>query len=211
MFVTGRNSPTFAPGKYGQAVVLNGTSQWLDVASSPYVNVDISKTPFTICSWVYNTNTHTDPNSIVLTQTDGSGTGRIFLDKMRQIGGSGLSTFVGGVRKNSPALSFKDNEWMHVAAVGDYTNKTVTFYVNGEQDGVVTAAANFESCVGNYRIGGHKDGTKAFWSGMFDDMYFFKRALSKEEITKLMNNEWDGTSAIKKNTASSKCLFIQIR
>lgn len=203
MTVTGKNAPGFATGKYGQAVVLNGTSQWVDVASTKFINPDVSKTPFTICGWVYNTNQHTDPNSIVITQTDGSGTGRIILDKMRQTGGAGLSTFLGGARKNATTLSFKDNEWMHVAAVGDYSTKSVTFYINGEQDGsTITTNAAFESCVGNFRIGGHKDGTKAFWSGMLDELYFFQHALSKDDIVKVMNNEWVKPSGLNENEAS---------
>jgi hypothetical protein len=139
---------------------------------------------------------------------DGNGTGRIVLDKNRLTGGSALSTFLGGTRVNSTQLSFKDNEWMHVAAVGNYADKTVTFYVNGEQDGNPVSTNAFESCVGNYRIGGHKDGTRAYWSGMLDEMYFFKRALSKEEIVKVMNNQWEDPSAIKKNTSSSADIYV---
>lgn len=202
------NAPAFSEGKYGQALTLNGSKQWVDVRSGDYVNPDVSKTQFTICAWVYNTNLHTESNSIVLTQTDGSGTGRIILDKMRQTGGSSLSTFLGGARVNATTLNFRDNEWVHVAAVGDYSNKSVTFYINGEQDGnTITTAGAFETCVGNFRIGGHKDGTKAFWTGKLDEMYFFQHALSQEEIVKVMNNEWEITSGIEQNTISSSILI----
>lgn len=205
---TGNNAPTFSEGKYGQALTLNATKQWVDVLSGDYVNPDPAKTQFTICAWVYNTNQHTDPNSIVITQADGSGTGRIFLDKMRQTGGASLSTFLGGARKNATTLNFKDNEWMHVAAVGDYTNKSVTFYLNGEQDGdPITTTGAFETCIGNYRIGGHKDGTKAFWTGKLDEMYFFQHALSKEDIVKVMNNEWEMTSGLEDNIAVPNILI----
>lgn len=204
MIGSGKNAPTFAEGKYGQAVLLNGSSQWVDVLVGDYINPDLAKTKFTVCGWVYNTNQHANDNSIVLAQTDGAGTGRIFLDKMRQTGGSALSTFVGGARINATKLSFVDNDWVHVAAVGDYSAKTITFYVNGQQDGdVITTAGAFESCVGNFRLGGHKDGNKAFWSGKLDEIYLFQHALRQEDIVKVMNNEWDKPSGLKNNPRSS--------
>lgn len=197
MTVVGNNTPTFGEGKFGQALTLNGTNQWADIISGDYINPDVSKTKFTVCAWVYNENQHADPNSIIIAQTDGNGTGRILLDKMRQTGGASLSTFLGGTRKNSTTLNFKDNEWVHVSAVGDYLNKTVTFYINGVQDGnPVTTAAAFETCVGNFRLGAHKDGSKAFWSGKLDEFYFFQYALSTEDIVKVMNNEWEKPSAL---------------
>jgi len=196
MTIAANNAPSLtADGKYGQGIELNGTSQWLDVISGNYINPDISKTPFTFCGWIYCTiKPAVNNNRVIFTQTgDGA---RIIVDKYQQAAGPSLSTFVGGSRKNSTTTNFKDNEWMHVAVVGDYSKKTITFYINGEQDGSVLSTGAFESCVGDYRIGAHKDNNKYF-GGKMDELYFFQHALTKDEIVKVMNNQWDISSGLK--------------
>lgn len=210
MQTLGQNSPGFDTGKYGRALSLNGSSQWLDVLSGDYMNPDFSELPFTLCGWVYNTDAHAQNNSIILAQHDdsNSGTGRIILEKFRQSGAACLSTFLGGSRTTATVNNFPNNEWVHVAAVGDYTTNTITFYRNGEQNGDRVTINPFESCVGNFRIGAHKDGTRAYWSGKLDELYLFKEELSQSDIVKIMNDEWDKPMGVNKTFSNNVFVYV---
>ncbi|MCX6327230.1 MAG: sulfatase-like hydrolase/transferase [Bacteroidia bacterium] len=207
MAIQPTNSPLFSIGKYGQAVEMNGTNQYLDVTSTEFNNIDISKTQFTACAWVYNDSKSTSARNTLISQSYGVGIGRSIIERTKKTGGIALSTFIGGTRHTSTTLNFKDNEWVHLAIVGNNTNHTITFYINGEQDGAVLTTNVFESVDGNHRIGAQNTGTKEFWSGKIDEFYFFKKALTKQEIGKVMNNQWFNASIVNENNYQNLKVF----
>ena len=201
------NGNSFAAGKYGQALQLNGKAQYLDLNTTGLVNTQ--NTQYTACMWVYDDET-TIPSAgaqengnffrdqVLLAQKDGSGTGRIVLyTRIEQPVTAGntryfYNNFLGAKQNPAPVGSFRRGEWQHVAVVCNPADKSVTYYVNGERVATIPTNA-FEACQGGFRIGGHKAG-KDYWNGKIDELYFYKGLLSAEQIRSIMNNKENPTS-----------------
>jgi len=199
--LTGTNGFTFSDGHYGQAVELNGTNQYLDLATSGIVNPGIEQ--YSVCVWLNNTAT-TIPavgtlyEQVVLAQKDGPGdaAGRIALYTRFDGPNTYFNNFLSASANLSTKNAFKRNEWQHVAIVCNPGTRAVTYYINGVKDTTCYTAGAFESCTGGFRIGGHKAG-KDFWKGKMDEMYLFKGQLSEVDVKKVMNNTYDIHASIK--------------
>jgi arylsulfatase A-like enzyme len=190
-----KNNPPFFQGKYGQGLALNGYNQWVEVFSDVYNHLNVANNDFTLCSWIYNYPGGEDIQNI-MSQTDMGGTGRIFLDRMGNNRQHRLSSFVGGSRNISTGTGISQNQWHHVAIVGNKDSKTLTFFLDGQQNGNVIQTGDFESNSGNFRIGVQKTGTRDYWFGIIDEVYLFNRALSIDELQKVMDNDWFGTTHV---------------
>lgn len=194
---------SFAEGKIGQALSLNGSGQYVDFNTTGTVNTQNSQ--YTVCAWVYDEDTNiptagTPENGyyfrdeIILAQKDNNGTGRIVLYSRVENPTTGgdvryfYNNFLGGKQNPASVGSFKRGEWQHIAAVCNPSDNTVTYYVNGEIDKTVSTN-KFEACTGGFRIGGHKAG-KDFWHGKIDELYLFKGLLSGDEIRSIRDNTY---------------------
>ena len=185
------NSYAFSEGYFGAALKLNGFDEYLDLNQEGILNPQ--NTQFTACAWIKNTSEFAGDNEeVILAQMNGSGddSGRIYLYSNNDSEGKRFNNFVGGNSNFSSYGSFKTNEWMHVAAVCNPNNKTVTWYVNGEKDITVVSGGAFEACTGGFRIGAHKTGNKNIWEGMIDELYLFAGLLDEAEVQKVMNDQW---------------------
>jgi arylsulfatase len=197
--LTSPNGQSFVQGKFGQALSLNGTNQYLDLNTTGIVNPQT--TQFSVCAWINNAATTVPAagilyEEVVLAQKDGSGdaAGRIALYTRHD----GPNTYFNNFLSANPNLSnpnaFRRNEWMHVAVVCDPSTRAVSYYVNGKKDTTCYAKGAFESCTGGFRIGAHK-ANKNYWTGKMDELYLFKGLLSETDINKVMNNTYEiGTS-----------------
>lgn len=85
------------------------------------------------------------------------------------------------------------------------TDRTVTYYINGERDLTVSTNA-FEACKGGFRIGGHKN-NKDYWHGKIDELYFFKGLLSAEEIRDVRDNAYLTDGIDKAEASDSRVVF----
>lgn len=101
----------------------------------------------------------------------------------RTSGGQWNFTFEGGDRIYS-GYSFPINEWHHHAITVDNANKTVTFYVDGKQVGDVHSFTIGSSAQGGpFHVGQYDSYYR--WRGKIDDIRFFRKALSSEELEKI--------------------------
>lgn len=192
---------SFAEGKYGQSLALDGNAQYLDLNTSGIVNT--AATQYTVCAWIYDDETAIPSSGeqangyyfrdeVLLAQKDGNGAGRIVLYARVEkpvAGGEArflFNNFLGAKQNPSSPGLFERAKWKHVAALCDPVNKNVTYYVDGERD-VTVATSSFEACTGGFRIGGHKSG-KDYWHGKIDELYLFKGLLSKNDIIKIRDN-----------------------
>jgi arylsulfatase len=194
-------APAYVAGKYGAALSLNGSAQYLDLNTTGIVNTQ--NTQYTVCAWIYDDETAipssgTPANGyyfrdeILLAQKDNAGTGRIILYTRVENPVAGgqvrylFNNFLGGQQNPSSPNVFERGRWIHIAVVCNPVDRTVTYYVDGEKDVTVSTAA-FEACTGGFRIGGHKAG-KDYWHGRIDELYFFRGLLSEAEINRVKNN-----------------------
>lgn len=214
------NGHSFAEGRFGQALSLNGNAQYLDFNTTGTVNT--KDTQYTICAWVYDEET-TVPTSgtaengnffrdeILLAQKDHNGTGRILLYTRLETPQSGGDTrmffnnFLGNRHNPASDGSFRRGVWQHVGVVCNPVDRNVTYYIDGERD--LTVATNaFEACQGGFRIGGHKN-NKDYWHGKIDELYFFKGLLSAEEIRSIRDNTFFSTGIDKTGAADFRVVF----
>jgi len=193
------SSPTFTTGKYGQALSLNGNAQYLDLNSTGIINTGSAQ--FTVCVWVKDEATglpsqvqddYLYRDEVILAQKDDNGTGRIILyGRLDNQGEAGATRYffqniLGNRFNQATDGSLERNTWKHVAVCCDAIAQTVTFYIDGVKDAVVSALP-FEACTGGFRIGGHKTG-KDYWQGEIDELYLFRNILSEKDILKVRNN-----------------------
>lgn len=104
-------------------------------------------------------------------------------------GGAGGSAFLrDGICRYYPQGGFADSTWINITGVRDYENNRVTLYL----DGVPVASKTFEvdeplsdnnpGAIAAYDEG---DGPKHFFRGMMDEVRFYERAFTDEEVLKL--------------------------
>ena len=197
------NGYSFAEGRYGEALSLNGNAQYLDLNVNNLVNTQ--NTQYTVCAWVYDDETALPTSGqnqdgyyfrdeVIMAQKDNAGTGRITLYarvENPQVAGEPryyFDNFIGGNHNRSNDGAFQRGKWQHVAVVCNPVDRSITFYVDGERDCTI-AANNFEACTGGFRIGGHK-ANKDYWHGKIDELYFFRGLLSAEEIRLVRDNKY---------------------
>ncbi|MDR1809368.1 MAG: InlB B-repeat-containing protein, partial [Prevotella sp.] len=217
---TSPNGNAYAPGLSGKALSLDGVSQYLDLSVPNLVNP--STTPHTFAMWLYNSSTATVNTpaetsgfyeEVAVSQKDNTGTGRLAVFAAYDAAVPTQSTYTnlyGNVRNTTSLGAFERNKWTHVALVADPATKTIKWYINGELDNTVIAANAFETTIGGYRIGTHKN-LKCYWTGLIDDLYLVKGQLTADEIKTLYKEslpdytvsfESNGGSAVESQTVT---------
>jgi hypothetical protein len=196
------NVPVFSEGRYGAALSLDGNAQYLDLDATGIISTSTAK--FTVCAWVLDedTNPPTQPSDnylfkdeVVLAQKDGDGAGRIILyGRLDNLGENGATrayfqNILGNQFNAANDGSLVRGVWKHVAVACDATAQTVTFYIDGVKDKVVSTPL-FEACTGGFRIGAHKSKTDAYWTGKIDELYLFRNILSDEDIVNVRDNTY---------------------
>lgn len=194
---------SFAEGKQGQALALNGNAQYVDMNTTGLVNTQ--NTQYTLCCWVYDEETAipTSGNTqdgayfrdeVIVAQKDNAGTGRITLYARIEtptVAGNTryyYDNFIGGNHNRSNDGAFQRGRWQHVAVVCDPVERNITFYVDGERNRTVSATT-FEACTGGFRIGGHK-ANKDYWHGRIDELYLFRGILTPDEIRQVRDGNY---------------------
>jgi len=207
------NGQTYAEGRVGQALELNGTSQYLDLITTGIVNPQT--TQYTLCAWINNTSTMLPAagsfyEEVVLAQKDGPGdaAGRVALFYRLEGQNSMFNNFLSANANYATPASFKRNQWMHVAVVCDPATRAVTYYIDGVKDTTCYAKGAFESCTGGFRIGAHK-ANKNYWKGRIDELCFFQGLLSETDINNIKNNTYFNVSSGGKNVKENSFFIYQ--
>ncbi len=166
----------FDPGNL--AVEMKGleTQLWIDTQQQMLNNLPA----FTLEYWVKPANRVSDPTGFgnrigLVGQNDAVEYGFINPTTIQiwSAGGGSLDT----------AYSFPDNEWHHIATVAD--GQTIRNYFDGRLVGTGGAATgNYGSSTFNVHIGGGGvyDATGNFFTGQFDEVAIFNKAISAERV-----------------------------
>jgi len=177
--------PTFAPGKYGAALGLNGTNQYLMVPAGIMASV----TNFTIAAWVYwnggeawqrifdfgNDTTQ----YMFLTPSSASGTLRFAIST------NGNAPGAEQILETAPLPLA---QYQHVAVTRN--GNSGRLYTNGvlAVSGTVTIAPAVFNPALNY-LGQSQYPADPSFSGRLDEVFIYNYALSDTEIARLMNNQ----------------------
>jgi len=176
---------TVTPGKVGQALSFNGTSNHhVDLNSTPLIN---STQPFTVSYW---SKVNAISNYIIpLTlRTETAQNWRTYYTA-----GSNNVDFGGGGppiwgRFYATLTGSPMNNWRHAVITyngsGKDTMANYKFYDNGVSVSLTTTSG-FAGDTGNSRIGGYTGANEWWWNGSIDEVRVYNRALSADEIKRL--------------------------
>ena len=184
--VTFVGAPAWVAGQSGQAISLNGTSQY--GATPDEASLDIIN-QITIAAWIkpgqYNT------QDLIKKATNGLVDGYELTLATTKSDASSLKAFFrinqaanGDTYRINATTEYPiDGTWMHVAATYDGT--TMRLYINGIEESSLAASISIATNSLPLSIGAQIDGTR-FFQGALDQVRVYNRALSAEEIAGLV-------------------------
>ena len=193
-------SPSFAAGKVGQALVLNGTSQHAIAPASSSLNVGAGN-GLTIDLWINPTDVSTLRPMVEYNRGANigldQGLGAQFWIAVAQDGGGPGSLFT-NLRDSdaanhvvsTPQGVIVANQWQHVALTYDKTSNsgTITIYVNGViKRQVINLGAFTPQTTYPVNFGARLAQGTFRYSGAMDEVEIFNRALSQAEIQSIFN------------------------
>jgi Domain of unknown function (DUF4082)/Concanavalin A-like lectin/glucanases superfamily/Bacterial Ig domain/Secretion system C-terminal sorting domain len=196
------NTPTWAAGKYGQGVTLNGTNNYINIADHADFTLDPTQS-YTWSGWVKNNNFN--EWSTVWSQTlDGNNFFYFYAHTSTDPDGgpvtNGISAYwwtSGGTNKlgaHSSNNVLTAGQWSYVAVTYDASqaqNNRFTIYVNGVDVTVRTDISSTGTLASinpsNVRIGSNQPFGE-YLNGSVDEVRFYKRLLSSSEVVTDMNS-----------------------
>ncbi|MDO8336235.1 MAG: LamG domain-containing protein, partial [Candidatus Saccharibacteria bacterium] len=176
-------SSAVVPGRIGQALKLNGSTQYVDVSTlDSYPNGKATLSMSVWAKWSGTANNrnivgwwNTDENRISL---DSSNPGRVYIafDK----GATRVAVY-------STLTNYNNNKWHHIVSV--YDGAFVRLYIDGISAGTPTALTGNLFSGDKFNIGNISDSSSATWKfgGSIDDVRVYSRALSASEVKQLYN------------------------
>ncbi len=175
------NQPGAGYPATGTSYLFNGTNGY---AAIPHAATLEGGTAMTVMAWI-KVNTFTQDWQTVV----GKGANAWHLIRYANTNRISFDTRSAGANHSLPSdISVADGNWHHIAGV--YDNGTKSLYVDGRLEKTGTTAAgplasnNLPVWIGALQ---NPDGTASgqYWSGGVDDVAFFRRGLSGEEVRSL--------------------------
>jgi beta-galactosidase len=167
----------WVPGKFGQAVELDGHDQWVDVYRAP--DLDVAGSQLTLSLWVYPRTWNGDGTFL----TKGS-----FQFGLRQSSPKEMEFYVTGADKTSiaaPVPSQWEGQWHHLAGI--YDGQRLALYI----DGALVASKPFAGDIANkpfpVNLGRNPELEGQEYPGntsnaRFDQVSIFDRAVPVEQL-----------------------------
>ena len=189
-------------GLYQNAEASVPTETFLEFNTNQYVDIpyqsslDLSVNTFTVSTWIYPVSWGQNNQGRIIDHGGGSS------------GTSGWSLHIQNSGSEVQAVRFQINDassyngssnagvialnaWQHVAV--SYDNGTLTFYVNGVEQGISTGVPVPNTRVSSPRIGMRSTDLLRGFDGRIDELRIWDRALTATEIQASMNLELSGT------------------
>lgn len=183
------HASTTASGVMGQAILLDGTNDFVDFGLPASLN--LTGTAVTLAAWV---NTKSLAGSAIqriismpYIETDGSEKYALLINNSTDLVEFTLSLDTIGDSITAAYSSKYVNEWHHIAGV--YENDVMRIYIDGVlvagPTNHVYSTPNITSATGNFLIGRYGPTFGQYFNGAIDDARVYNRALSQAEITQL--------------------------
>jgi hypothetical protein len=167
-----------ASGKYGSALLFNGTSAQVTIPNSASLQLS---TGMTLEAWVYPTSAPTGWRSVVTKNVDAYYLMAASNPNDRPAAGG---TWGSGNQNTFGTAGLAVNTWTHLAATFD--GAMVRLYVNGVQVASQAQSATLAPTTGTLEIGGDAYPGE-FFAGRIDEVRVYNRALTAAQITTDMN------------------------
>jgi len=175
---TEMGNPTYEAGVFGQAISLDGDGDYVDCGAPP--EFDITDY-ITFTYWIKVVEFDKQWNTVLSRGDDSWRSSRASLNNFMEaaVGGT-TGEYTYGV------TPVDDGEWHHVGWVYDGTMNYL--YVDGEVD--ATEESTGQITVSSYPlwIGDNSQATGRYWTGLIDDLQIYNRALTQEEVQRIMQS-----------------------
>ena len=171
------NATWTTSGRYGKALVFNGTSSWVTIADAP--SLDLT-TGMTLEVWIYPTTTSGTRD--VLCKEGSSDIYNLYARNWRGL--PEINAYVNGANRTAEGPALSANVWMHLA--GTYDGSMLRLYRNGVEVARQAQSGPIATSTGVLRIGGNSLWGE-FFRGSIDEVRIYNRALSPSEIEDDMN------------------------
>ncbi|MFH1882170.1 MAG: LamG domain-containing protein, partial [Planctomycetota bacterium] len=175
---TEMGNPTYEAGVFGQAISLDGDGDYVDCGLAPEFDI----TDFiTFTYWIKVVAFDKSWNTVLSRGDDSWRSSRAGTNNFMEAAVSGTT---GGYTYGVTPVD--DEQWHHVGWVYDGTMNYL--YVDGEVD--ATEASTGQITVSSFPlyIGDNSSATGRFWTGLIDDVLIFNRALTQEEVQRIMQS-----------------------
>ena len=179
-----------AAGRFGNAVVFNGTNNWITIADTTNSPLDLTTT-MTIEAWIRPTSA-SGWDTVVMKERAGglayalySNDGAPLAEGVAAPAGYNRTTTVGLDSKVTGTGPIALNVWSHLAMTYDGVNQRL--YINGAL--VATSPLNGPNIVNNnaFRIGGNNQFPGEFFQGMIDEVRVYSTVRTEAQIQADMN------------------------
>jgi len=169
-------STAYAAGKYGSALVLNGSGDYLTTSSdSDGLGMGGS---FTAMAWIYS-NDLTNDKSVFGKDSGGNGNQLHLITRNTKAHLGFYGNDTGGNQDLSTGT------WTHLTWQYDSTGGIQSIYVNGVRDASNSGRAALGNSGGNVLIGRWGGGN--YFNGMLDDLVIYDEPLATGQIQYVMN------------------------
>lgn len=163
-------------GKFGSALMFNGTSSWVTVADTNSLDLTVG---MTLSAWVRPTSVTSDYRTIMLKErAPGLGYALYATDGASRPPAGYLNTGASDVAVVA-ASNLALNTWTHVAVT--YDGAAMRIYVNGALVRTTNTTGAIRTSTGAFRIGGNSVWGEYF-AGTIDEVRVYNRALSASDI-----------------------------
>lgn len=167
---------TYAAGKYGNAISLDGTGDYVSFTDSPALS---PTSKISLSAWVYPVSSIATKAIVVKNESY-----RLVTDAS----GNPICQIHNGTDWQSPTTSttaLSLSSWQQVSCTYDGTSAKV--FVNGNQTGASSYAEPIADNANALRIGNDSGATYGDFNGRLDEVRFYNRALPPSEIQFLFN------------------------
>ncbi|MFP6900720.1 MAG: LamG-like jellyroll fold domain-containing protein, partial [Opitutales bacterium] len=168
--ISGESSPTWEPGKFGNALRFDG----VDDVATHVLPSSVTLAAYTLSLWV-NPDGANQANNVSFFNSGSTG-------KDFQIGFDGSGQYKLAGDSGSGIFGPAVENWTHLAVVSDGTTRRL--YLNGS---FAASVANADNVFQHYRFGVNRGGS-LFFKGLLDEVRLFDVALSDAQILALLGN-----------------------
>jgi Concanavalin A-like lectin/glucanases superfamily len=169
-------------GKPNKALNLNGVDNYVEIASSPTINITGS---LSISCWIYPRRAGRWESWVAKANNNSSRSQWRFGFGDPAPATFGLTLFNSDwsdLWTNKKAIPL--NTWSHVLLIADQQQKVVSYYLNGNLIDKVTINMEFSGSDDPLFIGYQKD-DNVFFDGMIDEVRIYNRTLNDKEVNEL--------------------------
>jgi Concanavalin A-like lectin/glucanases superfamily len=188
------STPVYPAGVLGDAIVLNGTNNYINLGNKSYW--DLADISHSFSAWFKTTS-----SGWLFSRLAGGYPGAGYLISVNSSGNISFSERSSGNAIGLVSnIAVDDGNWHHIVCVADVESKQTKIYIDGVLDKSGTFSGDLIDCDTSLAVGGRIGGTYLF-DGTMDEIKIFRKSLSADEIKILVHKDlcsywkFDGTSS----------------